>query len=324
MTGSGKTEVYIQAIQEVVHYGRQAIVLVPEISLTPQTVERFRQRFGGGGRAAQPSERRRAALALAADRRGRGVGGRRRAQRDLRPHAAPGADRAGRRARIVVQAGDGARATTPATWPWPGRRPKRCRWCSARPRLRWRAGIGAQRGEYRAGRDAAAGAGSAAAGGRHDRPPRSTSAGRGVSRAPSAGRCTWPSPPRLHDDGQVILLLEPPRFLDAHPMPGLRRRGAVPRLRHRPDAPSHGRHRLVPLLRLPGAGAHDLSRRATSRASATAAWARSGWRPRCGPDFPNVALPAHGHRHHAGPRQPRTGACRRFARARSASCWARR
>ncbi len=46
VTGSGKTEVYIQAIQEVVRYGRQAIVLVPEISLTPQTVERFRLRFG--------------------------------------------------------------------------------------------------------------------------------------------------------------------------------------------------------------------------------------------------------------------------------------
>jgi primosomal protein N' (replication factor Y) len=45
VTGSGKTEVYIQAIQEVVHFGRQAIVLVPEISLTPQTVQRFHSRF---------------------------------------------------------------------------------------------------------------------------------------------------------------------------------------------------------------------------------------------------------------------------------------
>jgi len=45
VTGSGKTEVYIQAIQEIVSYGRQAIVLVPEISLTPQTIRRFRRRF---------------------------------------------------------------------------------------------------------------------------------------------------------------------------------------------------------------------------------------------------------------------------------------
>ena len=45
VTGSGKTEVYIQAIEKVVGFGRQAIVLVPEISLTPQTRTRFRSRF---------------------------------------------------------------------------------------------------------------------------------------------------------------------------------------------------------------------------------------------------------------------------------------
>ncbi|MEN6494249.1 MAG: primosomal protein N' [Thermoguttaceae bacterium] len=45
VTGSGKTEVYIQAIEEAVRFGRQSIVLVPEIALTPQTLERFRARF---------------------------------------------------------------------------------------------------------------------------------------------------------------------------------------------------------------------------------------------------------------------------------------
>ena len=45
VTGSGKTEVYLQAIDHCLRQGKDAIVLVPEISLTPQTVERFRARF---------------------------------------------------------------------------------------------------------------------------------------------------------------------------------------------------------------------------------------------------------------------------------------
>ena len=47
VTGSGKTEVYIRAIRETLKSGRTAIVLVPEISLTPQMVDWFRRRFGG-------------------------------------------------------------------------------------------------------------------------------------------------------------------------------------------------------------------------------------------------------------------------------------
>lgn len=46
VTGSGKTEVYLASIEEVLRQGRSAIVLVPEISLTPQTVGRFRSRLG--------------------------------------------------------------------------------------------------------------------------------------------------------------------------------------------------------------------------------------------------------------------------------------
>lgn len=46
VTGSGKTEIYLEAAREALDRGRGAIVLVPEIALTPQTMDRFRRRFG--------------------------------------------------------------------------------------------------------------------------------------------------------------------------------------------------------------------------------------------------------------------------------------
>ena len=47
ITGSGKTEIYLQAVAEILRLGRQAVILVPEIALTPQTVRRFAARFPG-------------------------------------------------------------------------------------------------------------------------------------------------------------------------------------------------------------------------------------------------------------------------------------
>ena len=46
VTGSGKTEVYLQTIEEVLNKGKEAMMLVPEIALTPQMVLRFKRRFG--------------------------------------------------------------------------------------------------------------------------------------------------------------------------------------------------------------------------------------------------------------------------------------
>ncbi|MBI3158691.1 MAG: primosomal protein N' [Chloroflexi bacterium] len=47
VTGSGKTELYLRAVEETLQHGRQVIILVPEIALTPQTVRRFLARFPG-------------------------------------------------------------------------------------------------------------------------------------------------------------------------------------------------------------------------------------------------------------------------------------
>lgn len=46
VTGSGKTEVYLQLVEKYLQEGKEAIILVPEISLTPQTIQRFQGRFG--------------------------------------------------------------------------------------------------------------------------------------------------------------------------------------------------------------------------------------------------------------------------------------
>ena len=46
VTGSGKTEVYINVVEKIVSDGKEAIILVPEISLTPQVISKFKSKFG--------------------------------------------------------------------------------------------------------------------------------------------------------------------------------------------------------------------------------------------------------------------------------------
>ena len=108
-TGSGKTEVYLQACAAALERGLGAIVLVPEIALTPQAVGRFRARFGervallhsGLTEAERRDER-------AADRGRRSTRRRRRALGDLRARPRARADLRRRGARSLVQAGVGS------------------------------------------------------------------------------------------------------------------------------------------------------------------------------------------------------------------------
>ena len=106
VTGSGKTEVYLRAIEQVVRRGQRALFLVPEISLTPQTLERVNARFRRPGRAApqqaDPAPAVRPVVGHPGRRLRRGGGA---AQRVVRPAGRPGADYHRRRARMDLQAG---------------------------------------------------------------------------------------------------------------------------------------------------------------------------------------------------------------------------
>ena len=118
-TGSGKTEVYLQACAAALERGLGTIVLVPEIALAPQTVGRFRQRFGDTRRdPALGARRRRAAGRARADRARRGAHRRRRALGGVRADARPRArDRRRRGARRRRTSRRPIRATTHAPWP---------------------------------------------------------------------------------------------------------------------------------------------------------------------------------------------------------------
>ena len=247
VTGSGKTEVYIQAIQEVIHFGRQAIVLVPEISLTPQTVERFRSRFGEVAvlhSHLSDAERHWHWQRIAG---GQGAGGGRRRKRDFRAHAAFGAHRVGRRARVVVQAGFRPAVSRPGRGLGPGEGRSRCRWCWARRRLRWKAGTRRKPAntfwwKCRGGCSTARCPRWARSILRIDKNRRAVTRG-------SIGR-------QLHAAiGQGIgggragdFAVESAGILHAHSMSGMRQRGQVPALRHRADASSHAGNRACAIF----------------------------------------------------------------------------
>ena len=284
VTGSGKTEVYIQAIQEVIHFGRQAIVLVPEISLTPQTVERFRQRFGAvavlhshlsdaerhwhwqriaegavsvvvGARSAIFAPTPNLGLIVLDEEHESSF----KQESVPRYHA--------RDVAIARAAAEGIPlvlgSATPSLESWHRAQTGQYALVEMPRRVLDRpmpaVGTIDLRGQQRERRALARGHQPADAR-RHE-----GRAGRG----------------RAGDSAA-----EPARLLHAHPVPGLRPRGAVSRVRHRPDAPPHRSRSPCATIATTKCRRRRRARRAASPASATRAWARSGSRPRSAPDSP--------------------------------------
>ena len=139
VTGSGKTEVYLQAIIHCLAHGRQALVLVPEIGLTPQTLARFRGRLGIAVHALHSglNDNERARVWAAASRgEARVIVGTRSAVFTPLPQAGL----------LIVdeehdgsyKQQDGIRYHARAISPWSGPRRWAFRYCSAAPRPRWK------------------------------------------------------------------------------------------------------------------------------------------------------------------------------------------
>ena len=106
VTGSGKTEVYLDAVEECRRLGKRAIALVPEIALTHQTIERFSARFPGRVAVLHSGLRRGRALRPVAGHQARRLRrGDRHAQRPVRPSAGPRPRGDRRGARLELQGG---------------------------------------------------------------------------------------------------------------------------------------------------------------------------------------------------------------------------
>ena len=242
VTGSGKTEVYLRAVAAALERGRSAIVLVPEIALTPQTAGRFVERFGDSVAVVHS----RLTARERYDewwrmRRGEArvcVGPR---SAVFAPVRRPRPDRGRRGARLLVQAGG-----RPAL-----RRPRGGR--APRPR----GGRGdALRAAPRRGRRASSapnGCGSTSRVDRRGLPPVELVGMLGVGgRAPRAHprRARRRPPPRREGDRPA----QPARLVELPLVPRLRARLGVPRLRRHARAPPRGGRDRLPPLRPPRAG----------------------------------------------------------------------
>ena len=137
VTGSGKTLVYLEAVRRELARGRGAIVLVPEIGLTPQTVSRLRGAFGDQvavlHSGLSDGERADAWRLLRRGERRVAVGAR---SAVFAPVRRPRHHRRGRGARGELQERRSRRATTRATLPPCERASRAHAWCSGAPRLR--------------------------------------------------------------------------------------------------------------------------------------------------------------------------------------------
>ena len=150
VTGSGKTEVYFEAVARTLDAGRQALIMLPEIALTSQFMNRFTGRFGAPPvewHSALVACRARPRLAAAATGEARVVVGARSAL--FLPYRGSRPDRRRRRARPAASSRTTASTIRRATWRWCAPASASFPWCSASATPSIESHVNARTGRYR-------------------------------------------------------------------------------------------------------------------------------------------------------------------------------